>query len=208
MPFKIQPMFYSQWQGMKSRCYNPNNKHFKNYGGRGIKVCDRWMQDYQAFETDMGPRPAGFTLDRIDNDGDYTPNNCRWADRRTQQRNLRKTKFVEIDGKRYKAVELADVAGVKMEAIVSRVSRGMSYEDVVRQGRYHPKITPLAAISARKAKSAARTHCRNGHLLTPENTYITKDNSKVCRICHNAKVRRLNAKKRERALIEKQLSSV
>ena len=81
---------YVSWLNMKSRCYNPNHRAFSYYGGRGIRVCKRWLNSFENFLADMGDRPPGTTLDRYpDQDGDYEPSNCRWATKTEQQNNLR-----------------------------------------------------------------------------------------------------------------------
>lgn len=83
---------YNTWQDMIDRCTNPNDPAFSNYGGRGIRVCDRW-RNLNDFIADMGPRPPRLTIDRIDNDKGYEPGNCRWATRTEQNRNTRATKL-------------------------------------------------------------------------------------------------------------------
>lgn len=81
---------YAVWKTMRARCSNPNNKSWENYGGRGIKVCDRWQSSYENFLADVGERPPGLTLDRIDPDGDYEPGNVRWATWHVQRINRRR----------------------------------------------------------------------------------------------------------------------
>lgn len=81
---------YQTWAGMKQRCYNKNNPSYNYYGGIGISVCDRWLNDFRAFEEDMGVRPKDFTLDRINPFGNYEPKNCKWSDKETQAKNIKR----------------------------------------------------------------------------------------------------------------------
>jgi hypothetical protein len=84
---------YEVWCQMKGRCTNPNVGHYECYGGRGIKICDRWMNSFEAFYEDMGDVPVGMSIDRIDVDGNYEPGNCRWATKPAQAQNTRSTKL-------------------------------------------------------------------------------------------------------------------
>ncbi len=179
---------YSIWNSMKQRCLNPNNRAYPNYGGRGITVCKRWIDSFDSFVSDMGERPNGYLIDRIDNDGPYSPSNCRWTDRKTQQRNQRRTRLVTIGGATHKAADLAETAGVKVDTVVSRAKRGLPLEQVMADAKQVNRRKPVEAIAARI--NAQSRHCKNGHLRTPENTLINVHGHHSCRICNRERVKR------------------
>lgn len=117
------------WSAMKSRCTNPNATAYHNYGGRGIKVCDRWLT-YANFINDMGRRPTPqHTIDRINNDGDYEPSNCRWATCSEQNRNRRMLRL-EREGKKLSVRELASAFGVCVNTIRYRMKAGWTVEQI------------------------------------------------------------------------------
>ena len=89
---KSKHPLYTTWKMMKDRCNNPKAINYKHYGGRGIKVCEIWLKNFWTFVEDMGDKPAGTTLDRINNEGDYCPSNCRWSSKEEQRANRRDSK--------------------------------------------------------------------------------------------------------------------
>lgn len=125
---------YLCWQSMIRRCERPDAHNYRYYGGRGIKVCQRWRKSFQAFLDDVGRRPSlHHTIDRIDKDGDYSPANCRWATRKQQARNKSKSRMIEVDGKSRTVTEWAEITGVSSYMIFKRLNRGWSPEDAVRR---------------------------------------------------------------------------
>ena len=116
---------YRVWAGMLTRCYNENNKTYCRYGGRGITVCDRWRNSFLAFLEDMGPRPSlKHTLDRIDNNGNYEPGNCRWATMIEQARNKSTSLWLELGGVSRPAMEWCELAGTDYHAFYWRYENG------------------------------------------------------------------------------------
>lgn len=118
------PQTYRTWKDMKARCSNPNDTSYKNYGGRGIKICSRW-EDFANFFCDMGPRPDGLTLDRINVNKGYYPENCRWADAETQANNRRGTLWMEMDGRRVSFSQWCRAHGVDRTKARYRIEHGL-----------------------------------------------------------------------------------
>jgi hypothetical protein len=101
------------WNDMIRRCHSPHRPDYANYGARGIYVCERWRNSFMAFVEDMGMKPEGHTLDRIDNDGPYSPDNCRWVPRKLQERNKRSNAVYDFNGERMTVAEAAERYGFK-----------------------------------------------------------------------------------------------
>lgn len=121
---------YNIWAGMKQRCSNPDSHAYARYGGRGIRVCDRW-QDFAPFLADMGEAPRGKTLGRIDNDGPYSRENCRWETPKQQSRNRWNTAFVVWRGEKRAVADVADECGMPLVLVRNRLAVGWSIEKAV-----------------------------------------------------------------------------
>lgn len=122
------------WRSMVARCTNPDHAFYKNYGGRGIFVCDRWIESFENFMTDMGAKPGReFSLDRIDVNSGYSPENCRWATHKQQARNKRTSRMLEAFGKSQSAADWSEEAGIPSSAILWRIRIGWSVERAVTE---------------------------------------------------------------------------
>ena len=128
------------WSGMIERCFNWKNKDFKNWGGRGITVCDEWRKDFLRFYQYIGPRPAvGYSVDRINVDGNYEPGNVKWSTSREQQRNRRNNRLLTINGDTATFKEWCDRHGLKDDCVRRRIK---SYGWSIEKALTTPKIKP------------------------------------------------------------------
>lgn len=132
---------FNIWVGMRQRCNNPKSKAFKHYGGRGIKVCERW-NTFKNFMADMGPRPGNMELERKNNDAGYSPENCIWADTRTQQRNKRDLHYITFNGQTKILTDWALDFGIARQTLYNRLKRGWPMEQAL--------TNPLQAVKGEK----------------------------------------------------------
>jgi hypothetical protein len=141
---------YRTWSSMKDRCRNPANKRWKDYGGRGIKVDERWAS-FQNFLADMGVKPSGLTLERIDNNGNYSPTNCRWAPRRDQDRNKTTTIFLAAFGDRKRITDWAadPRCMVRIATLRSRIAIGVRPEIAITKPSKRAYLPEVYRLSRR-----------------------------------------------------------
>lgn len=123
---------YNTWRAMVSRCTKPLDVAYEHYGGRGIAICPRWKQSFIAFLKDMGPRPTKqHTLERLDNDGDYEPNNCKWATRAEQSRNRRANHMIVVNGKSLTITDAAAAIGMNRSTLANRLHQGWMADQAI-----------------------------------------------------------------------------
>lgn len=119
---------YQSWTNMRQRCNNPNAPGYEYYGGRGIRVCERWNKSFEEFLLDMGDRPVGATIDRIDPNGDYEPSNCRWSTNDEQANNKRSNHCLSFNGKNQTVSQWAKEKGILPNTLLFRIRRGWPIE--------------------------------------------------------------------------------
>lgn len=134
---------YTSWRKMRERCHNPRATQWAWYGARGITVCERWRHSFENFLADMGARPMGMTLDRIDPNGNYEPSNCRWELLKRQQRNQRKTIKLGCESLR----DVCEEKGVSFDAAYQRLRRGITDADVLLSRAHLRERKTYAAVA-------------------------------------------------------------
>lgn len=143
------------WQHMIGRCTNPRGAEWRYYGGRGIKICDRW-RTFENFLADMGEAPAGLSIDRINNDGDYEPGNCRWATAIQQCRNTRKNVHIEFYGRTQTLAAWAEEIGIRSNLICMRLRRGFSIAEALSKSHLARRSLPERNAAGQFNRSTAR----------------------------------------------------
>ena len=122
---------FRTWTGMKTRCFNVRSQDYEQYGGRGITVCDRWLS-FETFLADLGPRPTPqHSIDRINNDGNYEPGNCRWATKKEQSRNQSTSRILSLNGRSQSVAAWAEEVGMKADTLRHRLDRGQTLTEAL-----------------------------------------------------------------------------
>lgn len=136
-----RPPEYAVWMGIKGRCYDVKNKDYRRYGARGIVVCVKWLTSFAYFYSDMGPRPTPkHQIERKNNDGPYSPDNCIWATAIEQARNRRSSVYITFGGRRLTQVEWSQITGIGMTTISWRLAAGWPIEQVLtKKPKYRKK---------------------------------------------------------------------
>lgn len=142
---------YKVWGSMIDRCTNPKNDCWGRYGGRGISICPEWRRSFETFLADIGPRPTRkHTLDRINNNGNYEPSNCRWATQTTQSRNKRNNRILTFNGATLCVVDWANITGLNPCTIYARLDAGWTAERT---------LTEPVQIHVRSASNLQESNC-------------------------------------------------
>ena len=162
-----RPSIYGCWINMKQRCFNENHPWFKLWGGRGITVCQRWLK-FENFLADMGPKPEGLSIERINNDGNYEPGNCRWSTREDQDKNRRDVRLVTRDGLTLSLYQWSKRIFGNTGTLPQRLRSGWPLE----QAMTYPPVSGKRFITQER--------CRRGHMLDGKRSTSGQRYCKTC----------------------------
>ena len=174
------------YRNMIMRCHNPKHRQYPDYGARGIVVCDRWRESFDAFVSDIGPRPSALhSIDRRNNDGPYSPDNVRWATKKEQARNTRRTRYVVIDGVCMTLAECCENHGVRISVASDRIRDGWDAARAATQ-----------PVRGKKNDGSSPT-CKRGHLKSGDNLFMDASGWPACRTCRRDSQRKWHENKRQ-----------
>lgn len=163
----------AKWRAMIARCYNPKNIGFPDYGGRGITVCEEWMESFERYVEDMGPKPGpGYSIDRIDNSKGYSKENCRWATLVEQANNKRNNRILSLDGVSMSLADWARHSGVDCEAISFRLKLGWDLHKAIFQPTAKAK-SGVQSVSFRAARGTWVVRVKRGNRYINVGSYMT-----------------------------------
>lgn len=145
---------YKVWVGIRKRCTNPATKGYENYGGRGITIAPEW-ENFERFWADMGRCPKGHTIERINNDGNYEPGNCRWATRAEQAVNTRHVRWLTLNGETHTLTDWARKLGLRSQILTKRLARGWSLENALTL----PALSDQTRLTNRYIEFMGERHC-------------------------------------------------
>lgn len=182
---------YVIWTHMKARCFDESDKSYQRYGGRGITVCQRWVNDFPAFYADMGDRPSPLhSIERKNNEGNYEPGNCRWATATEQARNRRSSVLVEHNGQVKTVAEWAEIHGIKPGVLGQRLRReGMDIGRALKAHAWKLTLDQVSDIKQRRANGERRVDLAVEFNVTTQQIYNIcsgKQRSEVCPVAHVA----------------------
>lgn len=141
---------YEVYITMKKRCYNKKHISYKDYGGRGITVCDKWLNSFTEFLSDMGNRPGKhYSIDRINNNGNYTPTNCRWATKKEQNSNTRRNNWIEYNGEKMILADWARKIKIRQSRLGLLLRKGISFSEIINNYKNGKQITRYVFRSIR-----------------------------------------------------------
>src|SRR6185312_4953125 len=140
---------WQSWNKMKGRCTNPKDPKWQRYGGRGIKVCERWRWSFPNFFADMGPKPPGYSIERINNDGNYEPGNCKWIPMAEQAANRSNVKRITADGQTKYLAEWAKHLGIHYHSLLKRIKKHGIHEAILIGSNLKKKTAVEAASKPR-----------------------------------------------------------
>jgi len=174
---------YNIWRGIKQRCLNPSSSHFNRYGGRGITICEQWRDSFEQFLNDMGVPNDGQTIDRINNELGYFPENCRWATRKEQSNNISTNHKLTYKGQTLNIAQWAELKGMPYNTLRERIVKGWDIDRAINTKPRTAENRTGLALGAKASSIArkARTHCKNGHEFTDA---VDAKGNRRCKKCH------------------------